>query len=456
MPSKRIFYALLVLLIVAGSCFRIFVCVSLNPLDFLLADPGRHWANGLRFPKGAYFGASDPIGYQVYIAALRRVTADNRLLVALASALMSVLMPWTYYRAARNFGLAKIASLGVWAFIVWTPPLLAIYHFIMMETLLLLLEGAALWATARHLRVGGSKAFLTSVLLWTAATLTKPTVLPLAAICILWSCWKKFPSLKTIGTAAVLVLVLLLPQAIRSYIALGFIAPFGNPWLTKIQHRAGLKGLEVNFYSHANPYFHFRTAPNYDMDFSSPSCYVRPLLPFSDWMIHRAASNSKLVVTINSQYGEAGWEDAYNSLNVGWREWLRQWRENIVLFLFAPSYPEHETSQWVDRLETEARWMWAPIVLLVILGNLRAFTKKRFHLIPVAVTCFTLFLALQNVVTFEGRYRKPLEPLLLLNIVWLMAGSARPLARRQEEVVPTAGLLDSADRTRSGEQLVQH
>lgn len=378
------------------------------------------------------------LGISFYIFLLRRLTTDNRLLVALASALMSVLMPWTYYRAARNFGLMKMPALCVWALIVWTLSLLAIYHFIMMETLLLLLEGAALWATARHLRVGGGKAFLTSVFLWTAAALTKPTVLPLAAICVMWSCWKKFPSPKTISAAAVLIFAMLLPQAIRSYIALGFVAPFGNPWLTRIQHRAGVKTLEINFHTHPNPYFHFRADPNYNIDFSSPSCNVRPLLPFSKWMIRRASINSRLVVTINSQYGAAGWKNTYNSLNVGWREWLRQWRENAVLFLFAPSYPESETSEWVDRLEAEARWMWTPLVLVVIVGNIRAFTRKRFELIPVAVTCFTLFLALQNVVAFEGRYRKPLEPLLLLNIVWLVSSGATPLGRDREDVVTIA------------------
>jgi hypothetical protein len=29
-------------------------------------------------------------------------------------------------------------------------------------------------------------------------------------------------------------------------------------------------------------------------------------------------------------------------------------------------------------------------------------------------------MALQNVVIAEGRYRKPVEPLLLLNLVWLL------------------------------------
>lgn len=53
--------------------------------------------------------------------------------------------------------------------------------------------------------------------------------------------------------------------------------------------------------------------------------------------------------------------------------------------------------------------------------NVRQFLKGRFDLLPVAVTLFTLFLMLQNVATTEGRYRKPLEPLLLMNIVWCIS-----------------------------------
>jgi hypothetical protein len=42
-----------------------------------------------------------------------------------------------------EFWTAENAGLWVWALIAWTPSLFVIYHFIMMETLLLLLEGAA-------------------------------------------------------------------------------------------------------------------------------------------------------------------------------------------------------------------------------------------------------------------------------------------------------------------------
>ena len=65
--------------------------------------------------------------------------------------------------------------------------------------------------------------------------------------------------------------------------------------------------------------------------------------------------------------------------------------------------------------------MWAPLIAVVLIWNAYMFVKGRFHLLPVAVTIFALLLILQNVVTAEGRYRKPLEPLLLMNLVWLIS-----------------------------------
>ena len=152
--KQPIQYKLLVLLIAAASCVRVFVCFQHNPMDYLWSDPLRHWMNGVRFPRGGYTGAGDPIAYQVYVFVLHRLTGGNKLLVGLASAVLSVLMPWTYYRAARNFGVRKIPALWVWALIAWTPSLLTIYHYIMMETLLLLLEGAALWMSDTCVREG--------------------------------------------------------------------------------------------------------------------------------------------------------------------------------------------------------------------------------------------------------------------------------------------------------------
>jgi len=102
-------------------------------------------------------------------------------------------------------------------------------------------------------------------------------------------------------------------------------------------------------------------------------------------------------------------------------EWWAQWRENIILFFFAPSWPETGTNEWDGHLEYRTRWVWAPLTLFVFVCNIREFVRRRFDLIPVAVTLFTLFMALQNLAILEDRYRKPVEPLLLLNLVWVLS-----------------------------------
>jgi hypothetical protein len=414
-------YRLLVLLIVAASCLRVFVCFQHNPMDYLFSDPLRHWHNGVNFPWGGYTGAGDPIGYQVYIAVLYRVTHGNKILVALASSFLSVVMPWTYYRAARSFGMRKVASLAVWALIAWTPSLLAIYHYIMMETLLLLLQGLALWMTGRYLRKGGTAPLLLFVFCWAVACLTKPTVIPIAGVCLLWTFWKKRPSWRALAIGAVIGIVMLIPQAVRTKAKLGFYAPFGNPWLAKIIHRDGARLTYFHYY--ANPYKEIgpkRQALDGEMFFGSPSCGIQPLLPLSPWAIRRARVDSKAMVIIDFSAGERDWKSAYESFNHDPSERMAQWRENIILFLFAPSWPESAIGQWDGHLEYGARWMWAPLIVIVLLFNLLEFLQRRFDLIPIGVTVLTLVLMLQNEILMEGRYRKPVEPLLLLNLVWLV------------------------------------
>ena len=342
------------------------------------------------------------------------------MIVALAAALLSVSMPWTYYRAARNFGLPKKYALWAWALIAWTPSLLTIYHYIMMETMLLFLEGLSLWMTARYLRKGGSEAFLTSVAAWTLTALTKPTIVPLAVVCVLWSWWKKSTPLRTIVVAILVAIVLLIPQSIRAKKELGFFAPFGNPWLTRIQHRSGVKVLHLNYHGP----FHNQDGQWY----ASPTCFIRPLWPLSSWAIRRSLGDSTFTVTADYRHGSADWRNAYESLDTEWDEWLAQWRENIIVSLFAPSWPETTSQQWDSRLDFYSRWIWAPLILLVVAFDVKRFLQGRLDLLPVAVTVFTLALVLQNVVTAEGRYRKPIEPLLLLNLVWLIRSwRERPL-----------------------------
>ena len=421
-PKHSAYYKLSIALIIAASCFRVFLCFVHNPMDFLVSDMLRHWNNGGAFPRGGYGGAADPIVYQIYIFALRKVTAENRLLVALASSILSVLMPWTYYRAARDFGVQKAQALWAWALIAWTPSLSVIYRFIMMETVLLLVEGIAVWMTARYLRKGGTWPFLWFVFFWTAACLTKPTVVPLAGVCFLWVWWKRKTPLLQLAMGAVLALVMLVPQGFRSKAELGFVAPFGNPWLTRIQLRSGVRTMHFSFDAPSGGPVHLNPEVRHiEFEFGSPSAYIRPLEPLSHWVMRRAIGNTSATVAINADHGDRDWKAAYDRFGRDTDEWLAEWRENIVLFLFAPSWPESGIWLWDGYIEYLCRWMWAPLILIVFVLDGREFANRRFDLIPVATILFTLALGLQNVVITEGRYRKPVEPMLLLNLVWVLS-----------------------------------
>ncbi len=438
-------YRLLVFLIVAASCLRIFLCFQHNPMDYLWSDMQRHWHNGLMFPRGGYTGAADPIVYQAYLFVLQKLTASNRYLIALASALLSILMPWTYYRAARDFGLGKIPSLWVWTLIAWTPSLFAIYQYLMMETMLLCLEGIALWMTARYLRKGGTLAFLLSIFCWTLAALTKPTIIPLAGVCVLWSWWKKSTPLRDIAVGALLAVIMLVPQAVRSKVGLGFMAPFGNPWLTRIQLRSRAEMIHFHYYAYSPDFLGFHLRPNdYDLVFGSPSCFIHPLLPLSDWAMERSRAKLESSVIVNSAYGQRDWKAAYAVVSRDPEKRWTEWRENIVLFFFAQSWPDSNPDEWDGWLDYQIRWLCAPLILLVLAGNLREFLHRRFDLVPIATTIFTLCLALQNAVIMEGRYRKPIETVLLLNLVWLFCRRWSHEESKNEQVVTEVAALDNS------------
>lgn len=403
----------LIALIVAGSLLRLFICFNHNPLDYVFSDASRHWTNGKLFLHPNLMGKCDPILYQAFVFIIQKITGEQRLLIALVYGLLSVITPWTFYRAARELGLGKIRSLVIWVLIVWTPSLFVIFHYIMIEALLLPLEGLSLWMTGRYLRKGDSTSFLVCITCWTLACLTKPTAIALAITCSIYAWWIKSrkPSLLLLSCA--LVFLLLFPQCLRSYQYLGFIAPTGSHWTPKILHKSDAKRIRI------------QTSTGGRWGFSSPTCYTQPLEPLSSWMTHRSYEDSTVSIQVNLKNGEKDWKEAYARLNRNWDVWLRQLAENIVVFLFAPSWPDSNLQCWDGWVNYESRWLWAPLIFLLFKLNYHEFRQRRFDLIPVAVTVLTLVLALQNMIDMEGRYRKPLEPLLFLNIVWALRRSER-------------------------------
>lgn len=405
---------LLLALVAVGTLVRVAVAFHYNPLDYLYSDAMRHWTNGLQFFHPNLMAGCDPIGYQGYVFLLRLITRDSHYAVALACALLSAFMPWTFYRAGREFGLSRNRALLLYALIAWMPSLVFVYHFIMAETLLLALVGFSLWMSARHLRKGDLPSLLVATAAWTLACLTKMIPLPLAATCLAYGWWRHSRKLGHLALAATVALILLVPAAIRSDRVLGFAAPFGNSWLQRIHHHAGTTNIRIEY---GGSFWQY----------GSPSAHIQPLEPFSAWAMRRSQGDTTVEVRIDPSNGRADWRRAYGQLPNTWRDWRDRQFENTVLFLFAPAWPESNRPGWEGWINLGQRWLWAPLILVLLGCNLKLFRARRFDLVPVATTLFTLGLLFQDVATMEGRFRKPLEPMLLLNLVWV----TRALPRRK-------------------------
>lgn len=405
----------------SGTVARFSSCIIFNPMDQLYSDMARHWENGGRFLNPWRFGGIDPIFYQFYLFVLRTATADNRLLVGALTGILSAVMPWFYYRAAREFHIPKDYSLALWALVAWMPSLFTVYSFFLNETLLIALMGLGLWAAGRSIRKKTLVSFFLAVLVWTLAILTKRTCLPVAAILLVYAWWCGTRRLRTVLYAGLLAGILVTPNIFRSWNLIGFPAPFGSGNIASIQHKSWATRIKI-------------TWDKVNLEFGSPSSYIAPLAPLSDWHTKPGSEDSTFLVKVSKANGERDWKEAWAGIRDVPEAWFGRWTENMILFLFAPSWPESNEDFWIGRVNFWQKWLWAPLIGAVLAGNLVFALKGCFHIIAIATTSLTLLLLLQNEYPMEGRYRKPLEPLLLLNVVWLLAPS-KPTAGECDEIV---------------------
>jgi hypothetical protein len=317
-------------------------------------------------------------------------------------------MPWLYYRAAREFSIPKEYSLLLWALIAWIPSLFTIYSFFLNETLLITLMGLALWTTGRSIRKRTVGAFLVAVLVWTLAILTKRTCLPVAIILLAYAWWVGTRQLRTVLYAGLLIFALTAPNACRSRSLIGFPAPLGSGVIAALQHKSWATRIQI-------------TWDQVNLEFGSPSSYIAPLAPLSDWRTKPGREDSTFAIDVSRANGFRDWKAASDSISADPSSWFRRWHENILLFLFAPSWPESNDTFWIGRINLWQKWLWAPLIAAILAGNLVFALRGRFHVVAIATTVLALLLLFQNEYPMEGRYRKPLEPLILFNIVWLLS-----------------------------------
>jgi len=417
--------SLLYWLIAAGSVVRVAYIFTYNPLDHIFSDPQRHWEQGTEVLRRDLMSLTDPIGYQIYVGALAKLSVKLPELVAFYTSLLALLGAWLWYRFLRELQSNKNLALAGWAFLTLLPSWTAIYAYFMQETLLIVLLGAALWATWRCRRKGDAASFAAMVFLWAAAGLTRGIAIPLAAVACSWLWYQQDGKVRKALYSTAILLFILGPLTARTYPLVHHFAPHGMGQLNVVYAQSGKKVIEVNVIDVGR------------WGFGSPSTGAKPFAPFSDWMTQRTGT---VEAEVNFNKGKGGWGPALDSVHMSLSDYLWITKENLIFLFFADSWPDMRAGRLIDDLSSIMRWLWAPLFIFAIVVLIKDAKKlRRQWLLSAIIAVWFVVQGLIPIAINEGRYRKPLEGMLVAQIVlWLAArqGALRLTVAGRKEDLP--------------------
>jgi hypothetical protein len=427
MPVRRALTVFLYLAIFAGSMLRVHDAFSHNPLDQLFSDPLRHWDHAHETLAVGPWAVIDPPIYQMWLSLVQKWSLEVPVLVGAYAAMLSTITPWLWYRFLDAALDSRLLALVGWAAFAWLPSWIGIYGYFMTETLLLPLLGASLWQTMRADRKCTLSSFCGMAALWTLTGLTRGIAIPLGGMACLWVWLRQPDKIRKAGASLVVALLIMAPFAIRNYEYFKLWSPIGTGWPIQIYAESGRRDIRLELVRGSNSWWYV---------FGSPSMYARQLAPLSDWDSKRTGSVS---ISIDLAKGPDDWRAAYvKNAVVGWERIRLRW-ENIVLVMLGISWPDSNPEWWVARNAVAMRWVWAPLFLLVLgWAAVRYRATLERPLLPILIVTWFLFQAVSLVSVNEGRYRKPLEGLLIAELLVLLDGRGAASSRQRRFHVGSA------------------
>jgi SAM-dependent methyltransferase len=242
-------------------------------------------------------------------------------------------------------------------------------------------------------------AFALASALWVCALFTRSIALPMALACLgsLWITQRQ--RLAKAFTAVAFFVLLAVPAGLHARSTLGFFAPLGNLYLSQIYSASGMRNISIN------------AGPLGGWGFGTPSFYNPTFYPFSNWTTDRTDT---AYINIDVLRGRATWLaekkriEALRSF-----PWWRQYAENLIYLLFGQSWPDNDPNALSGLATVWTRWLWPPLMLLVGWGALRLRYRRWDWLLPLCALGMLASLALQRDGIIEGRYRKPIDPVLV-------------------------------------------
>jgi hypothetical protein len=405
-------HSLCYFLILASGLIRAWYVIVYNPVDHIWSDPARHWEQGVDLLRIDLMSMTDPIGYQLYVALLAKFSLKIPALVAYCTILLSLIGPWLWYRFFRELQSNKTLALAGWAALSCLPSWIAIYGYFMQETLMLPLLGAALWFTWRCRRKADLRNFAIMVFLWIAVGLTRGIAIPLAAVCCTWLWMAQEQKFQKAMYSILILLLIMGPLTYRSYKTVGHFAPHGMGHLNVIYAQSGKKVIEIEARIGDG-------SGGWKYGFGSPSTGAQPFSPFSDWQTRRTGTVN---ISVDLAKGFDDWKREIEKNAMGFRDYLWITKENLIFLFFAESWPDTNLSRVVDILNSALRWIWAPFLLILVVGVIWHSKKFRGNwLLPSMLIVWFIVQGLVPIAINEGRYRKPFEGLAVAQLILLIA-----------------------------------
>lgn len=402
-----------------------------NPSDAIFSDASRHWDNAKHFLDPGPMGCSNPYFYQLYLWLLQQVTHENKLAMGIVTAALSVSYPVAWYLFAVNVMQRKVNALRAVTVLSLLPTHVSMFTFFMNETVLGPVLGAALWATVKASRQRSGRWFLLAVTFWVIAILTRSIVLPIGMICLAWALWRQRPSWAGEGPAPSpwsRLRQALLRQRRRALLTLGAGAITAVGFGAAAQHAYKHLHRYTPFGDNINVAIYFASAAHdYQVTYvkratyfySSPSLYVSPFDPFYRF---KSARKGKFAFELDPEKKGADVQEIFKKqYRKNLSKMPRMVYENLVFLAFGHSWPDAGKDNIVGRICLHERWIWLPITLYAFFKSLVYIKRRGPALVPILTVLFTLLLYVASLsAMMEGRYRKPLEPLLIVAVFWLI------------------------------------
>lgn len=400
--------------------FAYIVCV-IGPMHDINNDWGRHYYNGLNlFDAPTIMSGIDPKLYQFWVWVTHQLSFGSDMMMHVYAGLLCALMPVTWYLAATEL-FSKRAALILGLIISAHPSFLNIYSYFMNETLLLPLFGMAVWLTVRCARMRSSASFLICMFVWILTLHARMVVAPVMVLAVGWLLHYQKHTFRQVVLSCVMLCVVTAPAAYQSYRVLDAFVPFQGSAINTIYfHNDNVAhGYEIT-----------RNGRKTWRKWSSPSYYQNPYAPFGIYKTHRSRSKIASVYwNMDKGMDDLEREIARLKAQRHFSQILEDTIENTVFLFFAQSWPDSTNKNyWWYRLNKHLRWGW-PVMMgcILMFGAFLPMRAERAFIVSSALALISV-LALQQMGIMEGRYRKPLEPLLLFCMVILwQAGREKTL-----------------------------